>query len=159
FVFDQFEEVFTLGAENSGAVARLRIDLADLIENRMPAALAESIKENEALGTTYSLDNQPYKVLLSLREEFLPQLEDWKRELPSLLRNRLRLLPMSEQQAFEAVHTTAPHLVDEALARRIVLFVAAAEGEARSTASTAEGDLRQLELEPAMLSLVCHGLN
>ena len=48
FVFDQFEEVFTLGAENPAAVARLRIDLADLIENRLPAALADNVKSNEA---------------------------------------------------------------------------------------------------------------
>src|SRR5207249_1898231 len=34
FVFDQFEEVFTLGAENTAAIRQLRIDLADLIENR-----------------------------------------------------------------------------------------------------------------------------
>ena len=48
FVFDQFEEVFTLGAENPAAVARLRIDLADLIENRLPATLAGNVESNEA---------------------------------------------------------------------------------------------------------------
>src|SRR4051794_35554806 len=37
FVFDQFEEVFTLGAAHFPAVERLRTDLADLIENRVPA--------------------------------------------------------------------------------------------------------------------------
>src|SRR5215470_2465582 len=36
FVFDQFEEVFTLGAENTNAIEQLRLDLADLIENRIP---------------------------------------------------------------------------------------------------------------------------
>ena len=45
FVFDQFEEVFTLGAENPAAIARLRIDLADLVENRLPAALAENARK------------------------------------------------------------------------------------------------------------------
>ena len=50
FVFDQFEEVFTLGAENAAAVGRLRIDLADLIENRLPAGLAGSVESNEAAG-------------------------------------------------------------------------------------------------------------
>src|SRR5262249_42069343 len=113
FVLDQFEEVFTLGAENAAAIRRLRIDLADLIENRLPTALAESAPENEAAGADLSLDNQRYKVVLSFREDFLPAVEGWKRELPSLLRNRLRLLPMSGEQAFEAVHTTASHLVDE----------------------------------------------
>src|SRR6516164_951178 len=70
FVFDQFEEVFTLGAENQDAIARLRIDLADLNHNRMPSSLAEKMRENEDSAATLSLDNQRYRVLLSFREEY-----------------------------------------------------------------------------------------
>src|SRR5262249_1475080 len=65
FVFDQFEEGPTRGASNGAAVARLRPDLADLIETRMPASLAASIRENESVGAGLALDNQRYKVLLS----------------------------------------------------------------------------------------------
>src|SRR4029453_9761911 len=116
FVLDQFEEVFTIGAQNPGAIARLRIDLADLIENRVPAALADRVESNEAAGETLSLDSQRYKVVLSSREVSLPAAEGWKRDMPSILRTRLRLLPMSGEQAFEAVHTSASRLVDESLA-------------------------------------------
>jgi WD40 repeat protein len=158
FVFDQFEEVFTLGAENAAAIARLRVDLADLIENRLPTDLARTIAGDDVAAGSLSLDSQHYKVLLSFREDFLPAVEGWKRELPSILRNRLRLLPMSGDQAFEAVHTTAPHLVDEPLARDIVRFVAAAQDDSGITAGESEG-LRELAVEPALLSLVCHGLN
>jgi conflict system STAND superfamily ATPase len=56
-VFDQFEEVFTLGAENPAAIVRLRTELADLIENRLPAALAKALQENEAVGAGLSLDS------------------------------------------------------------------------------------------------------
>jgi WD40 repeat protein len=147
FVFDQFEEVFTLGAARVPAVERLRTDLADLIENRVPAALAAGLRHDDGL----SLDSQRYKVLLSFREDFLPQMEGWKRDVPSIMRNRLRLLPMTSGQAFEAVHTTAPHLAPEAIAQRIVAFVAAAGNAALSA--------QELAVEPALLSLVCHGLN
>ncbi len=44
FVFDQFEEAFTLGAENAEAIERLRLDLADLIENRIPEDIARRIE-------------------------------------------------------------------------------------------------------------------
>jgi eukaryotic-like serine/threonine-protein kinase len=159
FVFDQFEEVFTLGTENPAGIARLRIDLADLIENRLPAALADSVERNEAAGEALSLDSQRYKVLLSFREDFLPALEGWKRNLPSILRNRLRLLPMSGEQAFQAVHTTAAQLVDESLARKIVRFVAAAQEERAGAATETPDSMRELAVEPALLSLVCHGLN
>jgi formylglycine-generating enzyme required for sulfatase activity len=152
FVFDQFEEVFTLGAENRAAVARLRIDLADLVENRLPAAQAENVESAHDL----SLDSQRYKVVLSFREDFLPAVEGWRREMPSILRSRLRLLPMSAEQAFEAVYSTAPHLVDAELARKIVNFVAAARQDGRATETV---DATAESVEPALLSLVCRGLN
>ncbi len=69
----------------------------------------------------------PYKIIVSLREDFLPDLEAWRREIPSLGRVRVRLLPMQPEQALSAVYDTAPHLMDEATARRIVAFVAAAQ--------------------------------
>jgi WD40 repeat protein len=159
FVLDQFEEVFTLGAENSEAVARLRVDLADLIENRVPTALAMRIRAGEASDSDLSLSSQRYKVLISFREDFLPAVEGWKRDLPSIMRNRLRLLPMSGEQAFEAVHTTAPHLADEAIARAIVRFVAGVQAEGMSGSPSHAGNETDLAVEPALLSLVCHGLN
>ncbi len=97
-------------------------------------------------------------MLISFREDFLPAVEGWKRELPSILRNRLRLLPMSAEQAFEAIHTTAPHLVDESLARRIVHFVTAQEDGFGGALGTLES-VSELAVEPALLSLVCRGLN
>ena len=159
FVFDQFEEVFTLGAENPTAVARLRIDLADLIENRLPSVLAGNVESGEETGEALSLDSQRYKVVLSFREDFLPAVEGWKRELPSIQRNRLRLLPMSAQRAFEAVHKTAPHLVDEELAKRIVDFVAAAQQSGDGNSPETPDNMRELAVEPALLSLLCSGLN
>ncbi|AMY10833.1 putative protein containing caspase domain protein [Luteitalea pratensis] len=155
-VLDQFEEVFTLGAENPTGIGRLRVDLADLIENRMPAEWARRLAQGEVAEDELSLDSQRYKVILSFREDFLPAIEGWRREVPSLLRNRLRLLPMSGEQAFEAVYTTAARLVDEPLARDIVRFVAAAQdGSGRQNPES----LSDLGVEPALLSLVCHGLN
>ena len=159
FVLDQFEELFTLGAERATAIAQLRIDLADLIENRMPAALAKTAEKNEEISAGLSMNGQRYKVLMSLREDFLPAVEGWKRELPSILRNRLRLLPMSGEQAFEAVHTSASYLVDEPLARQIVRFVAAAQEDGTTRVSEPPESMPELEVEPALLSVMCHGLN
>ncbi|MGQ0650406.1 MAG: nSTAND1 domain-containing NTPase [Gemmatimonadaceae bacterium] len=158
FVFDQFEEVFTLGAERKQAIAQLKNDLSDLVENRLPSALAGA-GGREDLGARYSLDNRRYKVLLSFREDFLPAVESWKQELPSILRNRLRLLPMSERQAFDAVHGTASHLASAAIAERIVAFVASAQMDGDAGAIRVLASHDELSVEPALLSLVCHGLN
>ena len=153
FVLDQFEEVFTLGATDAAAIAGLRTDLADLIENRVPAVLAQEVLNSERATARLSLDRQRYKVLLSFREDFLPAVEGWKHAMPSIVRNRLRMLPMSGDQAFEAVHKTAPHLASADISRRIVAFVAAS-GEQEHPESMSE-----LPVEPALLSLVCRGLN
>jgi WD40 repeat protein len=159
FVFDQFEEAFTLGAENPAAVKRLRVDLADLIENRVPDTLAKAIHADDHATANLALDKQRYRIVLSFREDFLPAVESWKRDLPSILRNRLRLLPMSEERAFEAIYRTAPHLVDERLAHEIVEFVAGARENGTGQGSETTGVAADLNVEPALLSLVCHGLN
>jgi len=75
FVFDQFEEIFTLGAENPSAVQRLRIDLADLIENRIPVSLARRIEESESAIAALDLNSHRFRALFSFREDYLPR---WK---------------------------------------------------------------------------------
>ena len=182
FVFDQFEEAFTLGAENTEAIERLRLDLADLIENRIPEDLARRI-EAGALAEELDLQGQRYRVLLSFREDFLPEVEGWKGELPSLLRNRLRLLPMSADRAFQVVsgETAARQrhelvsdetparrtheLVSGETAREIVRFVAAVQtgddkfGRGKRLRTVSDLSWDKLEIEPALLSLLCEGLN
>ena len=129
------------------------IDLAELIENRVPAIVAERVLTNERATARLSLDRQRYKVLLSFREDFLPAVEGWKSDVASLMRGRLRLLPMSGDQAFDAVHKTAPHLARDDIALRIVNFVAASREQEHVDS------MNELAVEPALLSLVCHGLN
>jgi hypothetical protein len=58
FVFDQFEEVFTLGAENAARIVQFKIDLADLIENRIPSALADRIHDAESAAAGLTLASQ-----------------------------------------------------------------------------------------------------
>ena len=72
--------------------------------------------------------------------------------MPSIMRNGCRLLPMSEEQAFAAVHETGGHLVDEPVARRIVRFVAEAQDEPQDETGA-------LVVDPALLSIFCQGLN
>src|SRR6185369_14960709 len=105
-VFDQFEEVFTRGRETperaSDAEAFLT-ELADLIEGRPPAAVKARIDVDPAEAKVYSFQRHNYKILLSLREDFLADLEGLSDRLPSIMRNRLRLCPMNGEQALSAV--------------------------------------------------------
>ena len=100
-VFDQFEELFSRSGGSVELIKQVFDGLADLIENRIPAEITD-----EAAGTRRSqlnLLSQHYRVVLSFREDFLPEVRTWERQVPSLLRNYLRLDPMSRERAIDAV--------------------------------------------------------
>ncbi|MDS4014332.1 MAG: hypothetical protein RKP46_08240, partial [Candidatus Accumulibacter sp.] len=158
FVLDQFEEIFTLGAQNAERQRRQFGDLGDLIENRIPAAVGQAIAADEELLDRLQLDAQPYRVILGLREDYLPELERWCDRIPRLGPNRYRLLPMRVDQALAATRQTGGALLSDEAAERIVRFVASQqESDARGAVGGA--DSAAPRIEPALLSLVCAGLN
>ncbi len=157
FVFDQFEELFTLGRAVPARVEAFREDLADLAENRIPAALVRRHESDGTSGTTLNTRAMPYKIVIALREDFLADLEGWRAVMPSLRRNRMRLLPMRSDQALEAVcNERTRHLVSEPLARTIVAFLSACGS---SDPSESESAGATSAVEPALLSLFCRGIN
>ncbi|MGR9116339.1 MAG: nSTAND1 domain-containing NTPase [Gammaproteobacteria bacterium] len=151
-VFDQFEEVFTLGQHNPRTQRWLQ-SLADLIENRIPLSLQQQI-ENEGEAPDYAYENLEIRVVLALREDFLPDLEDLKSMIPSLSINRMRLTPLNGKGALEAIRGPAPQLINAEVAEEIVRFVAGTEIN-----DIHEQALEHIQVEPALLNLVCQQLN
>jgi hypothetical protein len=162
-VCDQFEEIFTLGKRLSAEVQGFRLDFGDLAENRISPSLRERLDREDDSGRGMDLRTMRYKLIVSLREDFLPELEGWRRAIPTLGRVRVRLMSMNPDQALSAVYETASHLMDEVLGKRIVQFVAAeqmTQDESASTVPIDNGDEASAgEIEPALLSLFCRGLN
>ena len=155
-IFDQFEELFTLGQrpERQEEVTALIEELADVIENRPPAELKESFKRDRRLVRDFDLSPTPLRIVITLREDYLSHLESWKRTLPSLMRNRMALRLLSGPQALDAVFRPGQiegrHLVDEDTAARIVRFVANRSPDV---------PLTEIGAVPPLLSLVCDELN
>lgn len=186
-VIDQFEELFTLGERARELAKAFRDDLGDLVENRIPSELAARMSAEPSIADGFHLRARRYRIVISLREDFLPELEGWRRLVPSLGLARVRLLPMRMTQALEAVYTPASHLVTERVARRIVAIVAGREPDVvDAAASSPSGDrdgrdggdggnggkAREVHeahdepddvgapyVEPALLSLFCRELN
>jgi hypothetical protein len=73
-VFDQLEEVLTRSSQREAAVTRFRIDLGDLVENRIPASLAGLDLGDPGLG--WDPSSQRYRITLSLREDCLAPLDE-----------------------------------------------------------------------------------
>jgi tetratricopeptide (TPR) repeat protein len=149
-IFDQFEEIFTLAQSDDFGRARAATfiaDLADLVENRAPKAVEQRLEADETLAERFDFARGDYRVLISLREDYLAPLEGLKTVMPSITQNRLRLAPMTGAQALTAVMRPGRGLVSEEVAAAIVRFVAGG------------AELANAEVEPSLLSLICRELN
>ncbi|MEO5997041.1 MAG: hypothetical protein ABIN89_09880 [Chitinophagaceae bacterium] len=151
-VFDQFEEIFTLGRLNADQAIASELflsELGDLIEGRPPTALKDHLDRHPNDARRFSFNRHYYKVLLSIREDFLPELEALREQMPSVIHNRMRLHRMNGIVALEVV-AHAQALIEPQVAEKVVRFVAAERSNL---------PLKKLELEPALLSVVCRELN
>ena len=149
-IFDQFEEIFTLGQADDAGRQRAKqflADLADLVENRPPAALEARIEEDDSAAEDFDFARADYRVLIALREDYLAHLESVKGSMPSITQNRMRLARMTGGQALSAVVKPGGKLVSQEIAEAIVRFVAGGS------------ELVNAEVEPSLLSLVCRELN
>ena len=149
-IFDQFEEIFTLAQSDDFGRARAATfvaDLADLVENRPPKAVEAKLEADDEMAERFDFARSDYRVLISLREDYLAPLEGLKNVMPSITQNRLRLAPMTGIQAMTAVMRPGKGLVSEEVAAAIVRFVAGG------------AELANAEVEPSLLSLICRELN
>jgi len=156
-VIDQFEELFTLGMSTPERQARSRRflkELGDLIDNRVPEALAERLDGHPDVAAAYAFANPGYKIVLSMREDYLAHLGQLGEHTRSTFQNYLRLLPMHGDTAVQAIVSTGGTLVEPDVARAIVSFLAKVPAERQATM-----DLATVEVEPPLLSLVCRELN
>lgn len=160
-IFDQFEELLTVGQSNSvrsERTAKFLTELEDLIENRPPAALLKRFDTDRALARQYDLERIDYRVVLTLREDFLPDLEGLRERLRAIMFNRFRLMPLKGEQAMEVILKPGGHLVDEEVALRIVDFVSSTERSRLQTEVT-RAHVAQRQIEPALLSVILQELN
>jgi hypothetical protein len=149
-IFDQFEEIFTLGQVDDAGRMRAKeflADLADLVENRPPAALEARFEDDDSAAEDFDFARADYRILIALREDYLAHLEPIKGIMPSITQNRMRLARMTGAQALSAVVKPGGRLVSQEVAESIVRFVGGGS------------ELANVEIEPSLLSLVCRELN
>jgi conflict system STAND superfamily ATPase/WD40 domain-containing protein len=157
-VLDQFEEIFTLGQETAASQAHsaaFLTELGDLVENRPPDAVRAALDAEPAAARRFDFKRSTVKLVLSFREDFLAEMEGLKERLPSLMYNRFRLLAMSGAQAYEVITCAGGHLVDDDVARRIIRLAWKNE----PSPPVERSDFPKIEVDPALLSVVCSELN
>jgi len=160
-IFDQFEELLTVGQaspERAARTASFLTELEDLIENRPPAALLKRFDADRNLARQYELERTDYRVVLTLREDFLPDLEGLRERLRAIMFNRFRLMPLNGEQAMEVILKPGGHLVEEQVALRIIDFVSSSE-RSRLQNEVTRAQVAQRAIEPALLSVILRELN
>ena len=143
-IFDQFEEIFTLAqGDDFGRqrAAQFIADLADLVENRAPRALEARLEADEAGMEKFDFGRADYRILISLREDYLAHLEGLKSAMPSVTQNRMRLARMTVIGSGELMHQMPD---DAATLRRNV----------RSPGGTTEAALKILMAKPGLEDLM-----
>lgn len=149
-IFDQFEEIFTLAQSDDFGrqrAAQFIDELADLVENRAPKAVEARLDNDDSAIERFDFARSDYRILIALREDYLAHLEGLKGAMPSITQNRMRLARMTGAQALDAVIKPGGTLVSQEVAESIVRFVAGG------------AELRNAEVEPSLLSLICRELN
>jgi tetratricopeptide (TPR) repeat protein len=161
-IFDQFEEVITVGRENPMRQSRsdaFLTELENLAEHNTPESVREQLEKDPNLAERFEPYGNDFKLVLALREDFLPELEGLRGRLTGVITNRYRLLPMNGQQALEVVLKPAPNLVDDSVAIEIVDRVSRSREEVSAARAVNRKEISKRIVEPALLSMLCSQLN
>ncbi|MGD0345455.1 MAG: ATP-binding protein [Terracidiphilus sp.] len=148
-VFDQFEEIFTIGNRRQEDTEILE-QVADLAENRVPAAVQQRAEASgERLAVEAGAPN--YKIVFSLREDFVWRLDSLRPILPAILRNRFALGPLDAARGLEIIRSAGKQWVTDEVAQDIIAAVISSRrGEGLDSAAE--------EIEPAYLNVMCNEL-
>jgi hypothetical protein len=165
-VFDQFEEIFQIIDVDPAAAPRVRAlleGIAELVENRLPQRLAGGDFDGAA-EQRFDVAAKDYRVVLSFREDYLPQVRKLRAIVPSVIENHVRLEPLAGRQALAVVEGAGRGLIEREAATLLVKSVGRPAGLLQrlldpDAGVTASGEVVNVEVEPAILSVVCFHLN
>lgn len=152
-VIDQFEEIFTIG-ENNSWIKDFFEQISDLCENKYPQYIKDYVNNRENDHIRY-MESVNYRFVISLREDFLARLEEQADNIPILKRNRFSLQCINQQQALEIITKPSPNLVSEEVAIQIIEKVT---NKKYRKDFTLHNDSK-ISVEPSILSLFCSELD
>lgn len=156
-IFDQFEELFTLGKSNTHIKAFVN-ELGDLAQNRIPSSVKIKYKkQGKTVPSRYSKQN--YHIVLSLREDYLARLDELKNHIPSIMNNGFRVVQMTISQALEAAIKPGKGLIDEPVAIQIIKKLPGVSQADFDVLNEKGNGTKALKVEPFLLSLICDRLN
>ncbi len=147
-VFDQFEEIFTLGKDYHDMLAEFMEALGCAIQNWKPHDVVDKYKDKEI---PFDYKVQRFKIIFSLREDYLKDLESLTSYIPQIRNEKVRLRQMNGSDALEAVYAPAKLIISKENAEKLLTKII----KSITKENVLLKDLSQYEIEPFMLSLIC----
>lgn len=152
-IIDQFEEVFTLSKDFQKIIQPFFVELSDLIQNSIPLSLQSKLKYSPSIDFDH-------RIVISLREDFLPQLNNLKKYLPFSNSYSFRVTYLFGSNALISIAKLGKELLTEKVAIQILNRI--------PESSEKEIDLSEFDnkqswdsrhIEPFILSLFLYQLN
>lgn len=150
FVIDQFEELFTISKNNCN-ISDFFEQLSDLCDDKYPLYIKEHLAIQDTNRIQYP-EKVNYRIVISLREDFLARLEEYANFIPALKRNRYSLQAINEEQAMDIILKPAQGIVMPEIAIEIIQKVT-------NRKDFKIDGIPEIIVEPALLSLFCNELD
>jgi len=158
-LLDQFEELFTLGLTLREKETRAFFEaLSCVVENRA-GALARARLEDDDYADRVLQHVRPCRVVFSMRDDYLHQLERLRRQMPSMMDNRCELRRLTGRQAFDAAFNPGLRRRDAGKGPPILSVQTAEQIVRLAAGKEADVPLEEIENVPPLLSLMCEQLN
>jgi hypothetical protein len=171
-ILDQFEQLFSRVAVQPQWQRQFIQELSDLIRRRVPQNLkaayieevehlpVESEERRRLVDTLYGSGGPDVKVLIAIREAFLPELEALRPQVPAIFSNAVRLEPLTAECARLAITQPAAHAAlvnmepfgfEERALDELIAFLSLDQRTGKPRAGAC--------IEPAQLQILCYHLS
>lgn len=151
-VIDQFEEMFTVG-KNHPLIDAWTDELYYLLEDQFPPQFRNRVlEEQKEFSKSYLKETPNLRVVISLREDYLPSLNSLKSRIASIDRAMFRVVHLNGKQAREIIGMPGG-IQDKKVTEDILsLFYPKEVDKSKKIPD------EKLEIEPYILSILCFQL-
>lgn len=143
---DQFEEIFTKNDDTENIWSFFNI--IDSLQYNTPTERIIQTMESIDQFVSFGEENN-FRIVFSMREDFLARLEDYSYNIPALRKNRIGLKPLNGLQALEVILKPRPDMVNRKVALHIISKVVG------KNLTDNERKLEATSVDTSILSLFC----
>jgi len=156
-IFDQFEEIFTLGVKNSKKAKIFLNFISELANNSVPQRVVEKYqRSNTDFPNTFN--RIEYRLVFSLREDFLPQFESLRIDNNPQQNEHYRVLKMNGEDALHSILMPGKEILNKDVARKIIERLPEA-GEHDFGTPEKVTLWKYKKIDSFLLSFYCYALN